>query len=79
MILTYFEKIFTSHEIGARKPEPEAFQTVLDYLDIEPGKVAFFDDSPKNVQGANAVGINGFVTTSHLDVVAGLQSNGLVI
>ena len=79
MILTYFEKIFASHEIGARKPEPEAFQTVLDYLDIEPGKVAFFDDNPDNAQGANAVGINGFVATSHLDVVAGLRSSGLVI
>ena len=79
MILTYFEKIFASHEIGARKPESEAFQTVLDYLNIEPGKVVFFDDSPNNVQGANAVGINGFVATSHLDVIEGLQQKGITV
>ena len=79
MILTYFEEIFTSHEIGARKPEPEAFQTVLDYLGIEPGKVVFFDDNLENAQGANAVGINGFVVTSYLDVIKGLQQRGITV
>ncbi len=78
-ILTYFEKVFTSHEIGARKPEPEAFQAVLNYLDIEPGKVVFFDDNLENAQGANAVGINGFVVTSHLDVIEGLQQRGITV
>ena len=78
-ILTYFEKVFASHDIEARKPEPEAFQIVLDYLNIDPGKVAFFDDNPDNAQGANAVGINGFVAASRLDVVARLQQKGLTI
>ena len=78
-ILTYFEKVFASHDIEARKPEPEAFQIVLDYLNTDPREVAFFDDNPDNAQGANSVGIKGFVATSRLDVVAGLRSSGLEI
>ena len=62
-ILTYFEKIFASHEIGARKPDPEAFQIVLDYLDIDPQKVAFIDDNAENVRGAEALGIKGILAT----------------
>ncbi len=54
-ILTYFEKIFASHEIGARKPDAEAFQIVLDHLNMDPGKVVFIDDRPENVRGAEAV------------------------
>ncbi len=78
-VLTYFEKVFASHEIGARKPEPEAFQIVLDYLNVDPGKVVFFDDTPKNVQGAQAIGINSFVVTTPFDVIEGLQLSGLTI
>ncbi len=63
-ILTYFERVFASHEIGARKPDPEAFQIVLDYLNIDPQKVAFIDDNPENVRGAEAVGIKGILATA---------------
>ncbi|MFC1718401.1 HAD family hydrolase [Candidatus Poribacteria bacterium] len=77
--LIHFERIFASHEIGARKPEPEAFQIVLDYLNIDLGKVVFFDDTLRNVQGAQAVGINSFVVTTPLDVIKGLRLSGLTI
>jgi len=72
-IMTYFERVFASHEIGVRKPEPKSFQVVLDYLDLDPGKVAFFDDNPENVRGAIAVGIKGFVATSPLEVSEKIQ------
>ena len=64
-VLTYFEKVFASHEIGARKPNPEAFQIVLGYLGIDPQKVAFIDDNPENVRGAEAVGIKGILATAN--------------
>jgi len=63
-ILKHFEKIFSSWEIGARKPETESFRIVLDYLNIEPEKVAFIDDNAQNVQGAEAVGIRGIIATN---------------
>ncbi len=70
-ILTYFEKVFASHEIGARKPDAEAFQIVLDYLGIDPQKVVFIDDNPENVRGAEAVGIKGILATANWSVGAG--------
>ena len=79
-ILTYFEKVFTSYEIGARKPNPECFQIVLDYLDIDPGKVVFIDDNQENVHGANAIGIKGIVATTPVEEIAEkLQRCGLTI
>ncbi len=62
--LKHFEKIFASHEIKARKPTPESFQIVLNYLEISPEKAAFFDDNPENANGARAIGMHGFVAVS---------------
>jgi epoxide hydrolase-like predicted phosphatase len=53
----HFEKIFASNEIGARKPDREAFQIVLDYLEMLPEEVIFIDDNLKNIQGAEVMGI----------------------
>ena len=72
-ILTYFEKIFASHEIGARKPDAEAFQIVLDYLNIKPDKVVFIDDRIENVRGAESVGLRGILTPTTAQVVEKLQ------
>jgi putative hydrolase of the HAD superfamily len=72
-ILTYFEKVFTSYEIGARKPDPECFQIVLDYLDLDPGEVVFVDDSLENVRGAEAVGIKGITATTSFEIAERLQ------
>lgn len=72
-VLTYFEKVFASHEMGARKPDPECFQIVLDYLGIDPAKVIFMDDNPQNVHGANAIGIKGIVVTNPLEMAEKLQ------
>ena len=78
-ILTYFERIFASHEIGARKPELEAFKIVLDYLGIEPDRTIFFDDNPENVRGATAVGINASVATTSLEIIESLQRSNFMI
>lgn len=72
-ILTYFEKVFASHEIGARKPNSEAFQIVLDHLNIEPDKVVFIDDRVENVRGAESVGLRGILTPTPAQVVEKLQ------
>lgn len=72
-ILTYFEKVFASHEIKARKPDAKSFQIALNYLGIDPGKVIFFDDNRENVLGAIAVGIRGFVVASPLEISEKLQ------
>ncbi len=56
--LKHFEKVFSSHLIGTRKPEAKAFQTVLDYLQTKPSETVFLDDNPDNTDGAGKLGID---------------------
>ncbi len=76
-ILNYFEKIFCSHELQARKPESKAYLKALDYLVLNPKQVLFIDDNNENVQGAKMVGIQGLHVKSLKELVDGLISNGL--
>lgn len=51
------EAIAISEEIGAAKPEPEAFSVAAAMLDLTPGDVAMVGDSPiYDIAGANAAG-----------------------
>jgi len=52
-----FERLFTSCEIGARKPEPAAFRHVAREIGVPLGSILFFDDTEENVRGARAVGM----------------------
>jgi glucose-1-phosphatase len=56
-LLTPFRKIYVSNEIGARKPEPAAFQAVVAGMGIAADRVLFFDDNAENVLGARASGL----------------------
>ena len=67
-LLTSFRKIYVSHEIGARKPEPAAFQAVLADMAIAPERVLFFDDIAENVAGARACGLIAVEVASTRDV-----------
>jgi putative hydrolase of the HAD superfamily len=78
-VLSNFERVFASHEIGASKPQPEAYQIVLDYLKTDPERVVFFDDSPENVAGARRMGIRAFVATSPQQIAAELRGMGLEV
>ena len=72
-VLSYFERVFSSHEIRVRKPDPRSFQIVLDYLDMEPGKAVFIDDNPENVRGAEAVGIRGIIADNPFETVGKIR------
>ncbi len=63
-ILQHFEKIFSSHEINARKPDSQAYQIVLDYLNVKSEQAIFLDDNIENVNGANLLGIKTILVTS---------------
>jgi len=52
-----FDRMFTSCEIGARKPEPAAFRHVANEIGMPLEAILFFDDTEENVRGARAVGM----------------------
>lgn len=53
-----FETIVISSEIGMVKPDRNIFEYILDKMDAVAQETIFIDDSPLNVEGAKAVGIN---------------------
>jgi putative hydrolase of the HAD superfamily len=57
-IFAVLERLFFSYEMGARKPEPEIFQRVLDTMGWQARETLFIDDSPQHLQGAQSVGIH---------------------
>jgi glucose-1-phosphatase len=65
--LTHFRRVFVSHELGVRKPEPRAFRRVAEAVGVPPERILFFDDLPENVAGAREAGMPGVVVTSPQD------------
>ena len=67
------DQLFISCELGAAKPDPVYFETVLDRLDVDPGSVLFVDDNPLNVESARALGMAA-ETWSHEAGLAALEA-----
>lgn len=57
--LHWFEGIVVSGDEKTRKPFPDIYQILLDRYRVNPANAVFIDDSLKNVQGAEALGIHG--------------------
>ena len=75
-VISSFEKVFVSSEMGARKPERAAFAAVAEIIGASPASILFFDDASENVAGAAAAGMQGVLVRSPEDVkqaLAGLR------
>ena len=53
----YFDKIYYSHEIGARKPDKEPYEYVLKENNLSPAETLFIDDSVQNIKPAEDLGL----------------------
>lgn len=74
-VLGHFRHVFTSSDIGLRKPDAEAFQFVVDAIGVPAGRILFFDDLLANVEGARACGLQAIHVTSKAtvpDALAGM-------
>lgn len=63
----HFDEVFYSCDLGAMKPDPAYFVTILDTLGLPPQEVGFIDDSEANVVAAQRLGI----TAVHHDPTSG--------
>jgi len=59
-----FEKVYYSHLIAKRKPDPEIFEQVLNENNLAPAETLFIDDSPQNIEGAKKLGIQTYLMTA---------------
>lgn len=68
-----FEKLFIntyySHLIGARKPDREAYDYVINGNSLEPSKTLFIDDNAPNFKGALEAGIYCYQIKGDLDSI----------
>lgn len=53
-----FHKVYFSHEIGARKPELNSWEMILQEQGLDPQKVLFLDDRLDNIQAAASLRMN---------------------
>lgn len=72
--LAVFERVHCSHELGARKPEPAAFEQVLATHALDGGEAVFIDDVPDYVDAATALGMHGIVFESAPSLARDLNS-----
>src|SRR5919204_1467498 len=69
-LMRHFRHFFTSCELGARKPETEAFARLAKRIGTAPERPAFFDDLEENVPGARNAGLQAFRVASAAEVRA---------
>jgi putative hydrolase of the HAD superfamily len=66
--LAPFRKVFTSCELGLRKPERAAFEHIAREIGVPVQRILFLDDTPENVDGARAAGLQAALVRSPQDV-----------
>jgi len=72
-----FKKVFISSSIGLRKPDAQAFEFVVREIGAPASRIVFFDDSPHNIEGARACGLQTVLVNSPSDVAAALAALGI--
>ncbi|MEO7348824.1 MAG: HAD family phosphatase [Terrimesophilobacter sp.] len=70
------DNVLVSSDLGVRKPDAEIYRRALAHFGAEARNTFFTDDSRRNVEGANAVGIHGYLIEWVKDVpqTAGLDA-----
>jgi HAD superfamily hydrolase (TIGR01509 family) len=78
-VLSHFDSLVLSHEIGARKPAAEFFRQCQGRADAQPSECVFVDDLVANVEGARAVGFHGIVYQPRANLAEKLRALGAVV
>lgn len=75
--MNLFEDVVVSGEEKCVKPQPEIYRILLDRNGLDPAECIFIDDSRANIDGGEAVGIDGILFTSAEDLEKALKGFGL--
>lgn len=76
-VLGHFREIYLSSSIGLRKPEPAAFDHVVNAIGVPAARIVFFDDSAENIAGARASGLAAVHVKCSDDVAGALAALGI--
>ncbi len=64
----FFDKVYLSHRVGLRKPDPAIFKLVLDQHKLIAGETLFIDDSPQHIETAKLLGIRTIHLTDAMTI-----------
>jgi putative hydrolase of the HAD superfamily len=78
-ILSLFDEVVISAEVGMRKPEPRIYRLAVERLGIDPGAVLFIDDKPRNVMVAQDEGLRAIVFESASQLKQALREQGVLV
>jgi putative hydrolase of the HAD superfamily len=76
-VLSHFDSLVLSHEVRARKPNPEFFRHCHDRANALPAECVFVDDLAANVEGARRAGFHGIVYKPHDHLGQQLRALGI--
>lgn len=69
----YFEKVYYSHIIRARKPHVDGFLWILDDADLVAKETLFIDDKMENIEGAKLAGMQGLHHPVGTEIIEALK------
>ena len=73
-VLSYFDKVYESCEIGMRKPEKRIYEYLINDLNIIPEDSVFLDDLGINLKTAKMLGINTIKVINPIDALKELDN-----
>ncbi len=68
-----FDCLVISAEVGVMKPEAAIYQFALEQAGVSPSEAVFVDDMPVNIEGCQAVGMQGLLFRNPKQVMETLQ------
>ena len=77
--LNLMSDVVVSGEEKLIKPDPAIYRCLLDRNGLAAEDTIFIDDSPKNIDAANALGIDGILFTGPEDLGNALRTRGLPV
>lgn len=72
----YFHGVFYSHLIRLRKPQPEAFQFVMNNAYVTPSSTLFIDDVPENIRTAKRLGFKTWLFEPEDEIAVVMREAG---
>ncbi|MBS3904961.1 MAG: HAD-IA family hydrolase [Simkania sp.] len=73
-----FDPCLLSCDIGVEKPDPKAYQILLQTLHLSPADIVFIDDLPENITAATQAGIDAILFESAEQTREELKKRGLL-
>jgi putative hydrolase of the HAD superfamily len=68
-----FHHMVISAEVGLMKPDPAIYQLAVEQTGFAPEESIFIDDTPRNIEAAQAAGLHGIVFQNAAQAKAGLN------